>query len=331
MRSRRFFPLYSSILAAFVLASFLSVKFHVLGLEESVQKDELPGIAPESAGQTTEVVVKGEETSKLPSQKPPLQIDMDENETILETIPTDESLLLTKPPALMVWKQTHPPVLDNPRIIQPWRTGMAMEPIVQFDVWDRIAGLTRPGIGSKTQPILWNLTIADEDGRVFQRFEGSGDPPKQLLWSGKNDRNEWIKAGQSYSTVLMFMDSTGSPYTGVGEPLEFSGVVHQEPDGLHISLDSRVLFGDQKDQAEATSNMARNLLRSAADFIKRYYYPYPITLEIFSESEDMAKAQAQNLRQYFLTELLVSESNILTATHTTPFSQRRIEIVIGNR
>ncbi|MDE2291249.1 MAG: hypothetical protein KGL53_04135, partial [Elusimicrobia bacterium] len=176
----------------------------------------------------------------------------------------------------------------------------------------------------------WSLTIADEEGKVFQQYDGSGAPPEEIAWNGENDQGDWMRAGHAYSPVYMFTDPSGTPYTRAGAPLRFKGVVHQERDGLHISLDSTALFGQGK-ASETVVPDGLPLLRAAADLAKRKYSGVPVRVEAYAGSKDLAERQAQAVEGYLSSELMMESNELTSDALAASFSDQRVEVVLVNR
>jgi len=280
----------------------------------------------------TEIVIKNE-GSKLSDVKPPLAITVDAFETVRPDLKPDENLLLAVSPLTVSWRRTHPEFLMNDRVIQPWRGTFSQKPGISFKIREQLESLLG---GGKADPKElrkwgWSLTIADEEGRVFHHYEGSGDPPEELLWSGQNDQNEWVRAGRSYSAVYTFTSPDGSPRTRVGNPLLFKGIVHQEDTGLHISLDSSVLFGTNKNGSDMKAGPGADLLRSAADLVKRRYPAIPIAVRVYANTKELGDAQAAAVQQFLLRDLMVPSRNVTTDSARAPFSDQRVEVVLLNR
>ena len=280
-----------------------------------------------------EIEIKGEAgVSKLNAVKPPLHIDVDPFETIRPSLEPDQSLLLAVSPLTVSWRRTHPESLQNSRVVQPWHLTFSQRPGIAFRVRDQLFTI----LGRKLEPkeakrYAWNLTIADEEGRVFHHYEGSNDPPEELLWSGQNDQNEWIKAGRSYSAVYTFTDENGSPHTSVGKPLLYKGIVHQEDTGLHITLDSSVLFGTTKAGTELSGAAGDALLRSAADLIKRRYAGIPVAVRVFANTKELADSQAAVVQTALIAQLMTMSKNVAAEGARAAFSDQRVEIVMLNR
>lgn len=300
----------------------------VLLLAVSAAADPAP--APGN-GLPTEVVVRGE-GGKLSDTKPPLKIAVDPFETIRADLQPDPNLLLAASPLTVSWRRTHPEFLMNERVVQPWRGTFSDRPGIPFRVREQLES----ALGSKLEDRQarawrWSLSIADEQGRVFQHYGGAGDPPVELLWSGQNEQGDWIGAGRSYSPVYGFTGPDGSQHTRVGAPLLFKGVVHQEDTGLHVTLDSAVLFGASKATSVVSAPAGADLLRSAADLIKRRDSGIPIAVRVFAKTEELGRAQAAAVQAYLLRALMVGPRYVTVEAERVPFSDQRVEVVLLNR
>ena len=303
----------------------------ILAVSASAQSQSA-STAAMTGGMPTEVVIKAD-GNKLTDTKPPLQITVDPFETIRPELKPDQNLLLAVSPLTVSWRRTHPEFLMNDRVIQPWRSTFSQRPGISFKIREQLENLLGGGKGDpkELKKWGWSLTIADEEGRVFHHYEGSGDPPVEVVWSGQNDQNEWVRAGRSYSAVYTFTSPDGSPRTRVGNPLLFKGIVHQEDTGLHISMDSSVLFGTSKNGQELTQGAGTDLLRSAADLVKRRFPAIPIAVRVYANTPELGQAQAAAVQQFLLRELMVPARNISMDAARAPFSDQRVEVVLLNR
>ncbi|HAZ08333.1 MAG TPA: hypothetical protein DCZ01_07410 [Elusimicrobia bacterium] len=289
--------------------------------------------APVAGGMPVEIVIKAEAgAGKLNDTKPALTIDIDPFETIRPALKPDENLLLAVSPLTVSWRRTHPEFLRNERVIQPWRTTFSQRPGISFMVRDSLETLLGGKLEAKdARKWGWQLTIADEEGRVFHHYEGSGDPPEGLIWSGQNDQGEWVRAGRSYSAIYTFTSPDGSPRTSVGKPILFKGIVHQEDTGLYVSMDSSALFGASKNNAALQSPTGVDVLRSAADLIKRKYSAIPIAVRVFANTKELGDQQAKTVQEFLLRELMVASRHISTDATRASFSDQRVEVVLLNR
>ncbi|MBI4385924.1 MAG: hypothetical protein HY551_00940 [Elusimicrobia bacterium] len=291
-------------------------------------------VAAPAAGSNlpSEVVIKGSGAGgSIRDIKPPLRLDMDPFESIRASLVPDESLLLAESPFTVSWRRTYPEFLNNRRVIEPWHTTFADRPGIIFQVRAQLfEAMLRALDPKEVRGFGWKVTIADAEGRVFQSYDGLTDPPGELVWSGQNDQEEWIQPGRSYSAVYTFTDPSGSPHTRVGKPIQMSGIVHQESNGLHVSLDSGVLFGPNKSD-ETFSKPGEALLRSAADLIKRRFTGIPIRVQILASTRELAEAQAGAVQNTLIKELMLLAQNITNEGAQAPFSEQRVEIILLNR
>jgi len=297
----------------------------------SAAPDASASTAPAVGGAPTEVVVRGE-GGKVEDTKPPLKIDVDAFETIRTDLQPDQDLLLAVSPLSVAWRRTHPDFLMSDRVIQPWRQTFSQRPGIPFLVRAQLEDALGEKLDEKAaRGWAWSLTIADEEGRPFHHFEGSGSPPAELLWTGQNAQNEWLAAGRPYSPVYRFTAPDGSTRTRVGAPLLLKGVVHQEDTGLHLTLDSSALFGAARTGTELIQPSGPDVLRSAADLIKRRYPGVPIAVTVYANTKQLGDAQAAIVQTFLLRELMLAARYVTTDAEHAAFSDQRVEIVLLNR
>ncbi|HVC09083.1 MAG TPA: hypothetical protein VNH15_03990 [Elusimicrobiota bacterium] len=286
-----------------------------------------------SQGLPAEVTITGTggSSAKVGGQKPPLSIMVDPFATIRGDLKPDPSLLLAVSPLTVSWQKTHPDFLDNQRVVEPWRTSFGRGPGIVFGVLKELDRAVGGHLSAQAAAHYgWTLTVADEAGRVFYRSGGPDSPPAEIVWSGENEDGEWIRAGHSYSAVYSFTAPDGSPYTIAGDPLLFHGIVHQEATGLYISLDSEALFGLDK-SAQSIQSGGLNLLRSAADMLKRDYSGIPLSVRVYAATGDLGQVQAAAVAAYLQRELMAPPETIGQEASAASFADQRVEIVVLNR
>ena len=284
-----------------------------------------------SGGLPTEIVIRGE-GGKVSDSKPPLKIEVDPYETIRADLAPTESFQMANTPLTVSWQRTHPEYLMNERVAQPWRTTFSRRPGIPFRVREQLESVLGGAIDDRqARQWSWTLTIADEEGRVFQHYEGSSNPPVEIVWNGQNKQGEWIGAGRSYSPVYAFTGPDGSQRTRVGALLQFKGVDYQEDTGHFLALDSMALFGPNKSASELQPPAGPDLLRSAADLIKRHYSGIPIMVRVFASTKELAAAQAAAVQSFLQRELMVAARHVTTESDRAPFSDQRVDVVVLNR
>ncbi len=300
---------------------------------DASEKKPSPASPAAPASMPTEVVIRADDPkARVSASKPPLALEVDPFETIRPSLKAEEPLLLAVSPLTVSWRRTHPETLKADRVIQPWRVTFSPKPGIAFRPRDQLFEVLQRRLENKeAKEYAWSLTIADEEGRVFHRYEGSDDPPEELVWSGQNEQGEWISAGRSYSAVYNFTDPGGSPRTTVGKPLLFRGIVHQEDSGLHLSLDSSVLFGGGKAGAELVKPVGADLIRAAADLVKRRFHGIPIAVRVFSSTKELGETQGLAVSTSLSRELMLGPQAVTVSAARAPYSEQRVEIVLLNR
>ncbi|MBI5883764.1 MAG: hypothetical protein HZB91_11755 [Elusimicrobia bacterium] len=290
-----------------------------------------PGAGPASL--PAEVVIKAEDSgNRVSVVKPPLNITVDEFESIRPALKPDESLLLAISPLTVSWRRTYPEFLKNSRVIQPWRTTFSPKPGIVLHPREQLfEALQKRLDGKEADKHGWRLEIVDEEGRAFHRYEGDDDPPEEIVWSGQNEQGEWIAAGRSYSAVYTFTEPGGTHRTSFGKPLLFKGIVHQEESGMHISLDSAVLFGKGKSGADLGAPAGEDLMRAAADLVKRRFGGIPISVRVFAGTKELGESQGKAVADYLLRELMVGPQSVSVSAARAAYSEQRLEVVLLNR
>lgn len=280
-------------------------------------------------GVLSDVVVKEQESKLVFSDKPHLDLKADPFASIRKSLEPEDALLLADPPQAVTWKKTYSEFLNSLLVIRPGGVALSQRPRLVFHPRDELDRLVRRSVDDKDRNrYKWSLSIADADGNIFQRFDGAGNMPEQVLWNGQNEKKDWLQAGQSYSPVYAFTDPFGMSYTGVGKALKFRGIVHEEDQKMVIVLDSSVLFGQDKRRQSLDDGEGLELLRSVADFVKRFYYRVPMNLRIYASDEALAMTQAKAFVHYFTAELLAKENEISSQAFKAPYLSQRVEVVL---
>lgn len=284
-----------------------------------------------SEGQLPEVIIKGGGKTGVASEKPILQIEMNPDEAVLPNMEIEENLLKRQPESLRNPRAGFSESLSNKRVVSPARMRIAKDPVKIFYPLREIMAIS-PSL-SQEIGTGWELAVTDSDGRPFRKFSGRGLPPGHLSWNGRSDRGEIIGVGKTYSTVINYKDTRGQGRNYVGEPFAFDGVFHQETKGLVISLSLSALFELKKGsvESETIGESGTNLIDETADWIKRYYFTYPIKVECYSNDSNLALSRAQAAAKVLSSMLLFPRGDIPANGTTAEIGSERIDIIIVNR
>ena len=291
--------------------------------------------APQTGGQAQqgnlpEVIIKGGEKSALGSEKPLVDVQADPDEPVQPALDVEEDLLKRTPAALHDPRTSFFPSLASQNTIIPGRIRLARDPVKVFYPLREIMAIS-PSL-SQEIGTGWEMVITDTDGRSIRKFSGKGLPPATVPWNGRSERGEIMGVGKSYSTVIIYRDVRGQARNFVGEPFSFDGIIHQESKGLIISLSVPALFENKKTgEGESVSASGMGLLQETADYIKRYYFTYPVKVECFSKDDATANGRAQLVAKSLGGLLLLPRGDIAATGTFTDAVNERVDVVIANR
>lgn len=321
-------PLFS-ILCGLALLSLAAA-------EPAQKKSSMPGVPePQSGGQQgslPEVIIKGGERSSVGSERPPIELQLDSDEAALPATEVEADLLGRQPEALRNPRAGFAEHLSNANAVLPARIRLARDPVKVFYPLREIMAVS-PSL-SQEIGTGWEMVITDSEGHSLRKLAGRGLPPANVPWNGRSERGEIISVGKSYSMVITYRDTRGQTRNYVGEPFSFDGVIHQEGKGLFISLWITAIYESAKGtggEGETIGNSGMELLREAADWIKRYYFTYPIRVECYSRSEALATSRAQGIAKTLGSLLLLPRGEIAASGTITDSVNERIDILIANR
>ena len=277
----------------------------------------VPLYGQETSGKLDEVVIKGEYKLKLDSERPKLRVKMNINEVIMPTIKTNEKFLNIKPNDLIDLRGSLPGVVSSERTIAAYLNNIFMEPVAKFNTEQ----------GKELQIDTWKIIISDSKGEVFHQFSGKKNMQRTITWSGRNKQGQMLLTGKWYSYFVGIKDIYGRDYTTVGEPFKYPAIMHQEKDGLVITISDELMFSKNK-EATGITNEAKLLLMEAADTIKKYH-TLPIAIHAYSNSEKVASKRAENVNEYLCDLLLFPKDRMATAGSSAYIDQQRLDIVIS--
>ena len=287
--------------------------------------------APQGGAALPEVIIKGGAKTGVRSDKPPLDIEINLEEAVLPTMDVEDEPLKRQPEVLKNPRAGFSDSLANPKTIVPGRVRLAKDPVKVFYPLREILA-TSPSL-SQEIGTGWEMVITDTDGRSFRKFLGRGLPPGSLPWNGRSDRGEIATVGKTYSIVINYKDTHGQARNFVGEPFSFDGIIHQESDGLMISIAVPSLFDPRKGYAEGETvgDTGMDLLKEAADWIKRYYFTYPVKVQCLAVEKGLGNSRAQSVAKILASLMLLPRPEIPVESNPADPNSERLDIVITNR
>jgi len=296
------------------LAQTQTAKPEVTG---EARKSETASPEKKASGKLEDVTVTAEDKFKVKSEKPFLELNMDINEPVLSTIET-ENKFLEKSPDFSELKNTLPKMLSTRLVAAPYLDLFVKEPVAIFNLKET---------GFKTSK--WDLIITDYNGKVFKKFAGKGPGPEKIEWSGRNSANTVMKVGNPYSYMLNLLNSEGNPRTVIGAPFTVNQLVHQEADGLYLSVTRKKIFDPEKEKTKILEEGAPTLLE-ILNYLKDMS-TLPVRVEVYGEDALTAGLQAKELAKHFTDTLVLTENSIKYNGNEAGLEDFRIDVIIKNR
>jgi hypothetical protein len=97
----------------------------------------------------------------------------------------------------------------------------AFSPIGKYN-WTTI----KTAVKQKDRIKKWDITIRDKKGSFVKTYEGSGEPPDEILWEGRDENNKVMPDG-IYKCMMKVVDVTENVYKSSQEKVE---IVTEVPD-----------------------------------------------------------------------------------------------------
>jgi len=274
--------------------------------------------ASQESSESEEVTVTGEDKLKLTTKKPLLEIKENMNDAVPIYNATEERLLSESPSTCSIWSQDYSIVMDSKQVVFPCLKRLVKNTVVTFYPQTKGEVVTS-----------WNLVITDDKGRAFKKFNGTYVLPNNLPWNGRSDKDKMIDTDTTYTYIFSYVDVVGTPHTIVGNPFSIDALVHQEKNGLVITLSSRVMFDPSVEDVQIKPD-AMLLIQEVADEIKNYF-GLPIEIEVYDNNTTMAKAQAEIISNLLAERLIVWNEQIKTSTHKIKKQKPCVNVIICNR
>ncbi|MCX5781837.1 MAG: hypothetical protein NT145_03920 [Elusimicrobia bacterium] len=271
-----------------------------------------------ASGRLEDVVVKGNDTSKIDSEKTPIQINKDHMKVITPSLETEKLFLEKDTSGINKMKRTNPDVLSTEGTISPWLNTIAREPVTMF----------RLDIG-QIKVKTWDLVVTDSRGYKFRMYSGKDTIPPIIKFSGRNEDGNFMRVGNVYGYILTYLDEADNKKTVIGKPFSVEAALHQEKEGLIISIDSKSLFDLRKDPLEITKP-GKQILGEASDILKEYFN-IPVAINVYAESESLARDQGSEIVKFVSKILVIPENKISVKGFRDIPENFHIDIVIINK
>lgn len=281
-------------------------------------------------GKVGEFTIKEQSSISLDSDKPPLVIDVNENQPLEPTLKTEKELYEKKPTQLEELNELAP---------RKERSGYVILPrLFEFrhdDVAHAYSPLQALSAVYKEKPskagllkAYWEFKVADATGKIFMNYSGKGLPPQEVKIPTQNSEGEIIRVGNPHSGVLAYWDPAGKRHTAITESFSLPGLVHQKEGSfsIHLSLDH--IFG-KKDADEIVPD-GKNLLEETVNWIKSHHAAQaPINVSVYAKTANVAEKQATIISKELSRALLRALNSIKAKGSASGISlNERIEVTV---
>jgi len=246
--------------------------------------------APAQNGNDTEVMkggsdgtvfksltIQGDDRIHLEVERPTMDLDLDPDTAPgLQIGDAADVLTRTTPDPLppLAALSAHAP---SPYVAQPWLERFSTGALARF----------RPEVENVDH---WRLTIADSRGVEVAKFEGKGQPPKEIAWNGSGKDGGSATPGRTYSHVFEAWDRAGNRRHFVGRGFSVNAYRLETASGPVLQF-----TGGELDKGGATPATGP-LLAEAASWLQQAPEPSrPIRVTAIARSADRAAGLADRV------------------------------------
>jgi hypothetical protein len=285
-------------------------------------------------GKLQDVIIKGEKSLKLDSEKPHLDVPVEENKQIYESLETEEEILLKKPTG---WekqpKDSLPELSKSPQVVVPCTHHLRGERVYIFNPLKDLQSVLKETDLKKKKLARWEVLIVNDAGQPFRKYSGQSLPPEKIVFDGRDENGRVLEVGYSYSTVLRYYDVSGGVHTSVGNPFIIQGLVHQENEGFFISLNFNVLYKEEPSvlKKREYSKLGKELFKEAAGWLKKNYFTFPVKVVVYNKNKEIARITAKEISEELAQILLRLKKEVTYEGKMTEKSLGRVEIIVNNR
>lgn len=284
---------------------------------DEIKSQQQGALGSTGNGQLDDVVVTESVKKGIDSSKPQLVIELDHFSLISHTLKTEKFVLDKRSGNPEQLRVTSEPFLQSQATYAPWHSDIIEPPIAVFKLGNK-----------KIEVDEWQFVITDPSGRPFKKYSGNGLIPLSLEWDGRDDKSRMLNVGNTYSYVLHYIYK-GNKKDIIGQPFSINALLHQERTGLYVSLALSSVF-DTSSIINKILDNGEVLIRESADILKEYYSA-PITVIVYSESDETALEQAKKIRTRLAEELIMSEDKIKIEGYLDMPENFHVDIVVKNR
>ena len=164
------------------------------------------------------LTVEGEDRIHIEVERPDLKLEMDPEKAPGLDWGSARDVLDRTTPDLEAPLRAVSATESSPWVARPWLSHFPVGAVAR--VRPDVKGVER-----------WKLTVVNARAEAVAVFEGSGDPPREIVWDGRSTSGAPVLPGASYSYVFEARDRAGNKRNFVGEGFRVSAFRYSTPAG----------------------------------------------------------------------------------------------------
>jgi hypothetical protein len=251
------------------------------------------------------LTVEGEDRIHVTIERPPLAFDVDP-----ATAPG-----LKGASAREVLDRTHPDALapivaasareTSPYEGRPWLDRFASDGVARFH--SAVKGVTS-----------WKMTVADAGGRSVMAWEGSGDPPAEIVWDGRTADGAPVTPGLTYSYVLEARDRAGNRRNFVGQGFHVDAYRYGGVEHPLLVFAGRALAGPES-MGPSLAGTAPLILLEAASWLNRARHAGDLVrVTATARTHEQARALAERVAHALAPRLAGDPAGVQAVAEAEP-------------
>jgi len=174
------------------------------------------------------LTVEGEDRVHIDIERPPLTLALDPSKVDGLVQGDARDVLDRVAPDLTTGYYASTSSERSPYTGRPWLRQFSSGAVARFQ--PAVKGVER-----------WKLTVADSRGQAVRVYEGTGDPPKEIVWDGRSTSGAAVTPGVTYSYVFEAKDKAGNKRNFVGDGFSVSAYRLDGPEGPTLVFSGREL------------------------------------------------------------------------------------------
>lgn len=220
--------------------------------------------------------------------------------------PMDDEVLQVSPVSGILPHLNNLVDLESEQIPHYWLPDMSTEPVVTFYA-DK-----KPG----KVVTSWELKLVNFRGLPVKHFKGSGPPPQQIEWDGRNEQGRMLSVGFPYSYVITVKDKGTNTYNYGGASFRITSLDYAEDGSRYVEISGNRLFVRGE---PSFGEDGEDLIDKATDAFREHPLS-AVTLTVVAPKKKLGDARAKAVVARVAEALIIPEEEIKVRVEEHPES-----------